>query len=132
IGQGDLILITGGLGPTDDDLTRQALATVLDAPLELNEQWLVQLEAFFRDRGRAMPAGNRIQAMIPRGADLIDNPAGTAPGIHATAPRPDDRQQGAARADLYVMPGVPKEMMIMFEQHVLPVLRRRGNGGVIL
>ncbi len=127
IPRADVILVTGGLGPTEDDLTRQALAAVLNVPLELNESWLTRLEAFFRDRGRPMPAANRVQAMIPTGARLINNTAGTAPGIHATAHR-----DGAPPVDIFVMPGVPKEMMIMFEREILPLLRERGNGGVIL
>jgi len=80
----DLLLVTGGLGPTADDLTRQALAAVMDAPLELDPTWLAELEDFFRKRGRSMPLMNRIQAMIPRGATMIFNTAGTAAGIRAT------------------------------------------------
>src|SRR5687767_7834411 len=72
-----IILISGGIGPTEDDLTRQALAAVMNVPLELNEGWLHRLEAFFRRTGRTMPAGNRVQAMIPRGAKMIDNSNGT-------------------------------------------------------
>src|SRR5690349_18543510 len=79
----DYLLISGGIGPTPDDLTRQALAEVMDAPLELNEVWLARLHAFFEKIGRKMPQMNRIQAMIPRGADMIENTAGTAAGIHA-------------------------------------------------
>lgn len=128
IDRADLVLITGGLGPTEDDLTRQALAAVLNTPLELNPDCLTRLEAFFRDRGRPMPPSNRVQAMIPRGARPIDNTAGTAPGIHATATRPGNRQP----ADIFVMPGVPKEMTIMFQRDILSILRDRSNGGVIL
>src|SRR5947208_12011410 len=79
----DVLLITGGIGPTEDDLTRQALAKVMNVPLELNERWLAQLQKFFQRIGRAMPEGNKIQAMIPRGAGTIFNHAGTAAGIDA-------------------------------------------------
>jgi nicotinamide-nucleotide amidase len=77
----DLLIISGGIGPTEDDLTRQAIAEVMNVPLEQNDAWMEKLEAFFKARGRAMPQTNRIQAMIPRGATMLDNPAGTAAGI---------------------------------------------------
>src|SRR5689334_16877538 len=77
----DFLIISGGIGPTEDDLTRQALAAVMGVELELNADWLVVLESFFKKLGREMPAGNRIQAMIPKGATMIHNHAGTAAGI---------------------------------------------------
>src|SRR5437867_2708150 len=77
----DFLIISGGIGPTEDDLTRQALAKVMDVELEMNEKWLHRLKAFFRARGREMPETNRIQAMIPRGATMIDNTCGTAAGM---------------------------------------------------
>src|SRR3954471_4035194 len=69
----DFLIISGGIGPTEDDLTRQALAAVMDVPLELNEIWLKELEKFFTARGRPMPPINRIQAMIPHGAAMVFN-----------------------------------------------------------
>src|SRR5215213_10046915 len=75
VGRCDVLLISGGLGPTEDDLTRQALAAVMNVPLELNETWLAELRKFFRDRRRPMPEGNRIQAMIPRGGTMVFNHA---------------------------------------------------------
>lgn len=123
----DILLISGGLGPTEDDLTRQALAGVMGQPLELNAEWLAELEKFFAARGRPMPATNRIQAMIPRTAKMIFNTAGTAAGIDAAVP------SGRARPTrVFVMPGVPKEMKIMFERDVLPHVRAAGGGAVIL
>jgi nicotinamide-nucleotide amidase len=95
----------------------------MNAPLELNEDWLHRLQAFFRRVGREMPQTNRIQAMIPRGATMIDNSAGTAAGIRAEV---------GAGCRVFVMPGVPKEMKIMFERSVLPELGRDGGTGVIL
>src|SRR6185503_10402585 len=77
-GRCDFLIISGGIGPTEDDLTRQALAAVMDAPLELSEAWLHRLQAFFKKVGRDMPDSNKIQAMIPRGATIIENTAGTA------------------------------------------------------
>jgi nicotinamide-nucleotide amidase len=79
----DFLIITGGLGPTADDLTRQALAAVMDVPLDLNESWLATIQDFFRLRNRPMSSMNQIQAMIPRGAHMIYNTCGTAAGIHA-------------------------------------------------
>jgi len=94
----------------------------MDAPLELNEAWLGRLEQFFQKLGRVMPSTNRIQAMIPRGATMIENTAGTAAGISA--------QLGTTR--VFVMPGVPKEMKIMFERDVLPRVREQTGGALIL
>jgi PncC family amidohydrolase len=96
-GRCDFLIISGGIGPTADDLTRQALAAVMNQPLELNEQWLHRLEAFFRKVGRPMPESNKIQAQIPRGATMIENSAGTAAGIDAIL---RDSAEVAARAVL--------------------------------
>ncbi len=128
----DLLLINGGLGPTKDDLTREALAWALNAPLELNADWLRRLEAFFAQRGRPMPQSNRVQAMIPRSARLLDNTAGTAPGIDA-----DFTSGGSSRScRIFAMPGVPSEMKLMFRNSVLPHLAQTGAqasaGAVIL
>ena len=128
VGRCDVLLISGGIGPTDDDLTRQALAAVMKAPLEPNEVWLAELEKFFAARGRPMPAGNRIQAMVPRGATMIFNHAGTASGIDATYVSGDQK----TLCRVFVMPGVPKEMKAMFERDVLPHVKDMGGGAVIL
>ncbi|HEX5242412.1 MAG TPA: competence/damage-inducible protein A [Tepidisphaeraceae bacterium] len=123
----DIVLISGGIGPTEDDLTRQALASVMNEPLEPNAVWLTELEKFFAQRGRPMPPINRIQAMIPRGAAMIFNHAGTAAGMNATLKRSDGKL-----CDVYVMPGVPKEMKKMFQMSVRPELQARSGGAVIL
>jgi nicotinamide-nucleotide amidase len=136
----DILLISGGLGPTEDDLTRQALAAVMGQPLELNEEWLTELENFFALRTRNMPPSNRIQAMIPRGARMIFNTAGTAAGIEATLPivesvsvSPRPRVPASSSSvRIFVVPGVPKEMKIMFQRDVLPYLRDAAGGAVIL
>lgn len=119
--EGELVLVTGGLGPTDDDLTRQAIADLLGVELELDEAALAEIEAFFKWRGRQMNQRNRIQAMCPAGASMLDNPAGTAPGIRARV----------GDATLWSMPGVPREMRVMFERHIEPALPRE-SGRVIL
>jgi nicotinamide-nucleotide amidase len=109
----DVLLVNGGLGPTADDLTRQAVAAVIEQPLELNPQWLAKMEDSFRSRGRPMPEANKIQAMIPRGARMIWNHNGTAAGIHAT-----HRSSADHVCQIFVMPGVPKEMKLMFERDI--------------
>src|SRR5687767_12534199 len=128
VGRCDVLLISGGLGPTHDDLTRQALAAVLNEPLEPSETWLAELHRFFEARGRPMPPANRIQAMIPRGATMIFNTAGTAAGIDTTYVSGD--QKTICR--VFVMPGVPKEMKVMFARDVLPHVKQMGGGAVIL
>ena len=104
----DVVLITGGLGPTDDDLTRQAVAQALGTTLELDEESLQQIEDFFIKRGRVMSERNRVQAMCPMGAITLANSCGTAPGLRAKI----------HNARIYVMPGVPKEMRAMFERQI--------------
>ena len=128
VGRCDVLLISGGIGPTEDDLTRQALAAVMNVPLELNDKWLAQLQKFFQRIGRPMPEGNKIQAMIPRGASMIFNHAGTAAGIDATYVSGD--QNTVCR--VFVMPGVPKEMKVMFTRDVLPHVQQMTGGAVIL
>ncbi|MFW6028173.1 MAG: competence/damage-inducible protein A [bacterium] len=119
----ELMLITGGLGPTDDDLTRQALADAMDEPLELDARSVRHIERFFKGRGRPMPERNRVQAMRPRSATMIDNHDGTAPGMRASL----------GKAAIYVMPGVPREMVAMFERAIEPELSEfAGNRHVIL
>lgn len=128
VGRCDVLLVSGGIGPTADDLTRQALAAVMNVPLELNDAWLSELTRFFEQRGRAMPEGNRIQAMIPRGAAMLFNHAGTAAGIDATYLSGD--QKTVCR--VFVMPGVPKEMKLMFTRDVLPHVKQMAGGAAIL
>jgi len=118
----DLLLITGGLGPTADDLTRQAVAEALGVPLEPDARSLEQIRAFFTRRRREMPAANEVQALVPRGATPIENTCGTAPGLRARI----------GRAELFVMPGVPREMQVMYERDVLPALQPAAGGTAIL
>jgi nicotinamide-nucleotide amidase len=121
-GRCDVLIISGGIGPTEDDLTRQALGAVLGVELEMNPVWLEKLQAFWSRRSAVMPEINKIQAMIPRGAEMIDNSAGTAAGIRAKI----------GSTEVFVMPGVPKEMKIMFTRDVFPFIRERSGGAVIL
>ena len=108
----ELVLVTGGLGPTADDVTRHGLADALGAELVLHEPSLRRLEAFFRRRGRTMVPANRIQVMFPAGSEPIDNRCGTAPGIAARL----------GTSQVYVLPGVPHEMRAMFDEQIAPRL----------
>ncbi len=112
----ELIVFTGGLGPTEDDLTKEAVAAVLGADLVEDPGALAHLEQFFARRGRSMTANQRRQALIPRGALPIPNRWGTAPGVFWEA---DGRV-------VVMVPGVPREMRGMVDEFVLPELRRRG------
>jgi len=117
----DVILMTGGLGPTDDDLTRQALAKFLGVELELQNELLEIIEKFFTGRDRQMPQRNKIQAYIPAGAKALAN-IGTAPGIMAES-------KGKL---FFAMPGVPMEMKRMFAESVLPEIERFAGGQAVV
>ena len=119
--QADIVLVTGGLGPTDDDLTRQALAAYLGVELVYHCDLAERIEAFFVGRGLTMPQRNRIQAYIPQGAEPIDNAFGTAPGV----------LYESDAALIALMPGVPGEMKAMFEASVQSRIRRRMGGPVV-
>lgn len=113
----DLVVATGGLGPTADDLTRDVLALVANEPLELCPVALAAVEARFARRAAPMPESNRRQAMFPRTSRVIPNPEGTAPGIDIEIPR---RGRGTSR--VFALPGVPAEMKTMWAATVLPAL----------
>ena len=118
-GRADLVVVTGGLGPTQDDLTREALAAVADVPLIEDERTLRGIEALFARRKRVMAPRNRVQALFPAGSEILANPVGTAPGIWMAV--------GPAR--FACLPGVPSEMRRMFDEQVVPQLRALGWGG---
>jgi nicotinamide-nucleotide amidase len=123
----DVLIVSGGIGPTEDDLTRQALAGVLGVPLELNTTALATLTAFFQRLDRQMPESNKIQAMLPRGSSMIENTCGTAAGISATLAK-----TGGGHCRVFVMPGVPKEMKTMFLRDIFPELQAEGGGAAIV
>jgi nicotinamide-nucleotide amidase len=118
----DLVICTGGLGPTLDDLTRDALATVAGVRLVEDAASLEHIKGMFARRGRVMPERNRVQAQHPEGAEAIFNAAGTAPGIWMKV----------GRATVAAMPGVPTEMFRMFAEQVRPRLLAAGLGGGVL
>jgi nicotinamide-nucleotide amidase len=119
---GNIIFITGGLGPTDDDITRQGLADFLGVPLEFHQELLDKIEMFFKARKFPMPQINRVQAYIPKGASVIDNPVGTAPGIHAIS----------GSNDYFSLPGVPVEMKRLFADYIQPRLKNQHAGPIVL
>ncbi len=112
------VIVTGGLGPTADDLTRVAVARLLRAPLEEHAPTLRRLRALWRRRGAPMPVSNRLQAAVPRGASVLPNPAGSAPGLRFTH----------GGAEVFCLPGVPREMRAMLAGSVIPALRRISPG----
>ncbi|HSQ57343.1 MAG TPA: CinA family nicotinamide mononucleotide deamidase-related protein, partial [Gemmata sp.] len=114
----DLVISTGGLGPTQDDLTREVIAAVAGVPLEEHAPSLEHIKEMFARRGRAMPDRNRVQALLPRGAEAITNVAGTAPGIWAKV----------GTSTVIAMPGVPNEMFRMYTEQVQPRLLTMGVG----
>jgi nicotinamide-nucleotide amidase len=123
-GRADIVVATGGLGPTADDLTRDVLAAVAAVPLELFPEALADVESRFARRGVAMPESNRLQAMFPRGSRVIPNPEGTAPGIDCDLFCGSDASGagGPARSRCFALPGVPAEMHTMWRASVGPAI----------
>ena len=109
----DLVVVTGGLGPTQDDLTREALAECAGVQLVEDPDSLAAIAAMFARRNRVMSERNRTQAFFPEGAKPLPNPVGTAPGIWMRI----------GRTAFACLPGVPSEMKLMFRDRVVPVLR---------
>jgi nicotinamide-nucleotide amidase len=114
----DVIVVTGGLGPTEDDITRDAVARVLDTPLDLDEAIVERLRERFAKRGMTMPEINRRQAMVPRGATVLPNANGTAPGLWL--------ERG--KTAIVLLPGPPREMKPMLETLIGERLAPRSGG----
>lgn len=116
-GRADAVIVNGGLGPTVDDLSQEIAARAAGVALELNEAWLARMEAYFARRSRAMPPANRKQAMLPAGAEVLDNPIGTACGFAVDI----------GKARFYFTPGVPRELRRMLDGEIVPrLLARQG------
>lgn len=116
LGRAELVMVTGGLGPTQDDLTRDALAESAGVPLVEDAGSLAAIEALFARRNRVMAQRNRLQALFPQGAIPLPNRIGTAPGIWMQV----------GHATVVCLPGVPVEMKLMFGHEVVPRLREHG------
>jgi nicotinamide-nucleotide amidase len=123
----DVIIITGGLGPTEDDLTREAIAETLGEQMFVDEDAARALRAFFESRGVAFAQRNLKQTMLIPSATAISNPRGTAPGWWVETTRPD----GGDRI-IVSLPGPPAEMQRMWEVEVEPKLREAAGGGVLI
>lgn len=117
VGRSDLVVATGGLGPTIDDLTRETVADLLDLQLILDEGIVRDIEARFRRLSLPMPTQNRRQAMVPKGARILANRLGTAPGLWLET----------GRSTIVLLPGVPEEMRQIVEDSVLPGLPATGE-----
>jgi len=114
-----VVLVSGGLGPTRDDLTVEVLAETFGRKLVQHEPSLRQIQAFFARLGREMAPSNAKQALVPEGAEVLPNPVGTAPGC----------MLDVGRAVFFCMPGVPRELYRMMEEQVLPRVAARLGGG---
>lgn len=124
LGRSDVMIISGGLGPTDDDLTREIVSQITGRPLVVDEGVLGDIEDWFAQRysHSAMPAHNRKQALFPSGSQIIPNPVGTAPGFCL-------EKDGKM---IIALPGVPQELQAMFSASVAPVLKQRNSGQVLV
>ena len=112
-----VLILTGGLGPTDDDLTREVVAAHLGLPLEQDPAIVEAMERRFASRGWKMPAVNLRQAMVPRGASVLANPHGTAPGLWIEHDPPSHEAAGGRRF-IALLPGPPREMKPMMDGDV--------------
>jgi len=112
VSKADIVITTGGLGPTDDDLTRQSLAQYLRVELQFQPELFESIAAFFRRRNFPMVEKNRVQAYLPAGTEAIPNSTGTAPGMFA----------GKDKVRIFCLPGVPSEMKVMFTEFLVPRL----------
>lgn len=117
--QTEVVLLTGGLGPTHDDITLKVVADFFESELVFHPEVMARIEERYRERGRVLPEVNRRLAYVPEKAEVIMNPVGTAPGAHF-------RDQ--AGRQVFVMPGVPREMEGMMQSYVLPHLKQENRG----
>jgi nicotinamide-nucleotide amidase len=123
LAEADAVVVCGGLGPTHDDLTREAIAEVMGVELQEDEEVAERIFAMFSARGRRMPANNMKQALVPKGASVIAQTRGTAPGLICPV----------GNKVLYAVPGVPHEMQDMLTRAIIPdLLARSGSSSIIV
>jgi competence/damage-inducible protein CinA-like protein len=118
----DIVLVTGGLGPTSDDRTRDLIAELLGRSLREDPSVVAHIEGFFAGRKRPMPARTRVQALVPEGAQVLPNAHGTAPGLVLDLP---SRRAGERPGLLILLPGPPRELRPMFTDQVVPLLSKQ-------
>jgi nicotinamide-nucleotide amidase len=123
LGRAELVITTGGLGPTSDDLTRESVARLLDRPLREDPALVARIENFFATRNRPVPASTRVQALVPEGALVLPNDFGTAPGL-ALAAGPNPLRPDGRASWLILLPGPPRELRPMFDGAVVPLLKK--------
>ncbi|MGD0813234.1 MAG: competence/damage-inducible protein A [Verrucomicrobiota bacterium] len=121
LARSDLVLTTGGLGPTSDDITRDLIAQMLGLQLAADADVLARIEGFFAQRKRAMPASVKVQALVPAGARVLSNAHGTAPGL-AIHVNPNPFRADKRPSWLILLPGPPRELRPMFTESVLPLV----------
>ena len=121
VGRAEIVLVTGGLGPTSDDITRELTAELLGLPLEENAEVMAAIRALLALRKRELVAGTERQAMVPRGATVLANAHGTAPGLYLP-PLPVPERGGELSPHLFLLPGPPRELHPMVISTVLPML----------
>lgn len=122
LARADAVIVCGGLGPTQDDITREAIAEVMNVPLERHDDLVERIRTMFASRNREMPENNLRQADVPRGGDVIEPVRGTAPGLICPV----------GQKVVYAVPGVPFEMTEMFERAILPDLQRRSGETAVI
>jgi len=119
----DALIITGGIGPTQDDITREAMSAAAEMPMEFSDDYADHLRRWWEDRGRVMPESNLRQAWYPVGAEMIPNPKGTAPGL----------RMRIGRCRVFAIPGVPAEMLPMVDGEIIPsLLAEHDDRGVVV
>ena len=123
LGRADLVITTGGLGPTCDDLTRELIAQLLGRRLLHDEAALQNISRFFASRGRPMPERTKVEAMVPEGATVLTNVHGTAPGL-ALEVNPNPFRADGKPSLLVMLPGPPRELRPMFTKQVIPLLQQ--------
>ncbi len=123
-GRSDAVIVTGGIGPTQDDVTREALCRAAAVPMAFSVEYADRLREWWARRGREMPETNLRQAEHPEGAELLPNPKGSAPGLRLRV----------GQCWLFAVPGVPEEMAVMLDNHVMPFLLEQAgaDGGVLV